>query len=53
MPDFSAVLPRLDPYGKIGVHKITPQVPTYRLLKHNDNENGCLQIMTFLRGKLF
>ena len=26
MPDFSAVLPRLEPYGKIGVSKIIPQV---------------------------
>ena len=26
MPDFSAVLPRLEPYGKIGVSKMIPQV---------------------------
>ena len=33
MPDFSAVLPRLDPYGKIGVHKIIPQVIMLMILE--------------------
>ena len=33
MPDFTAVWPRLDPYGKIGVHKIIPQVIMLMILE--------------------
>ena len=33
MPDFSAVLPRLEPYGKIGVSKIIPQVNFFQTMK--------------------